>query len=392
MEKICEYKDCTGCFACQSICPKNAISIEEDSTGFKYPIIDQNLCIDCHACTKVCPAINLCERSAASKAIAAINKDCPSTIKHASGGIATLISEWFIHQGGIVYGCSGESIENIHHIRVEKTSDLRKLYGSKYIQSSLTDIYPSIQKDLKENKKVLFIGVGCQVAAIKNRFKSYEKNLYTIDIICHGGSSQKILNSNLDYYKKKYKTSKLENVSFRKKRIEKDGNLSITYGFYFTSKGVRREFSDIEDMFSYGYANNLIFRESCYNCQFTTLNRSGDITLGDFWKLRVDNGKFKKKGNSLVLLNSAKGEEIWNAISSQIYYTLRPIEEATAGNPQLLRSSRRPDEVEEFRKLFEKNGLVKSVRKIYAKNFRNIAIYNFLQRFRLTKIIQFITR
>ena len=49
-----EKKQCTGCFACYSICPKNAIEMIEDNEGFLYPKINKN-CIKCHICRKVCP-------------------------------------------------------------------------------------------------------------------------------------------------------------------------------------------------------------------------------------------------------------------------------------------------------------------------------------------------
>lgn len=34
---ICEYKKCTGCAACFSICPKNCITMHADDEGFLRP-------------------------------------------------------------------------------------------------------------------------------------------------------------------------------------------------------------------------------------------------------------------------------------------------------------------------------------------------------------------
>ena len=40
-----DIKDfCTGCNACKSICPKNAISMFEDDEGFRYPYISKDKC------------------------------------------------------------------------------------------------------------------------------------------------------------------------------------------------------------------------------------------------------------------------------------------------------------------------------------------------------------
>ena len=46
---------CSGCSACYSICPKSAISMEEDEEGFDYPVININKCIGCYKCKGVCP-------------------------------------------------------------------------------------------------------------------------------------------------------------------------------------------------------------------------------------------------------------------------------------------------------------------------------------------------
>ena len=54
MDKIIDKHKCSGCTACASICPKNAISMVEDEEGFKHPVIDQEKCIKCGACIERC--------------------------------------------------------------------------------------------------------------------------------------------------------------------------------------------------------------------------------------------------------------------------------------------------------------------------------------------------
>ena len=51
-------EQCCGCFACYSICPKNAISMVEDEEGFEYPVINNLECIRCKRCLDVCPIRN----------------------------------------------------------------------------------------------------------------------------------------------------------------------------------------------------------------------------------------------------------------------------------------------------------------------------------------------
>ena len=46
-------KDCSGCTACQHICPHNAITMRADDEGFLYPVIDTKNCINCGLCRDI---------------------------------------------------------------------------------------------------------------------------------------------------------------------------------------------------------------------------------------------------------------------------------------------------------------------------------------------------
>ena len=54
MIEICKKQDCVGCFACISACKTDAVSMQPDSLGFFYPVINPNKCIDCGLCVKSC--------------------------------------------------------------------------------------------------------------------------------------------------------------------------------------------------------------------------------------------------------------------------------------------------------------------------------------------------
>lgn len=46
---------CCGCGACVEICPKKALTMEEDEEGFLRPVLNMDFCIDCGGCDNVCP-------------------------------------------------------------------------------------------------------------------------------------------------------------------------------------------------------------------------------------------------------------------------------------------------------------------------------------------------
>lgn len=41
-------EECCGCTACEQVCPVNAISMNSDKEGFKYPIINEHVCVNCN--------------------------------------------------------------------------------------------------------------------------------------------------------------------------------------------------------------------------------------------------------------------------------------------------------------------------------------------------------
>lgn len=52
---LCNTKEeCCGCGICIELCPEKAITLQEDSEGFLYPLINEEYCIMCGLCVKNC--------------------------------------------------------------------------------------------------------------------------------------------------------------------------------------------------------------------------------------------------------------------------------------------------------------------------------------------------
>ena len=58
------------------------------------------------------------------------------------------------------------------------------------------------------------------------------------------------------------------------------------------------------------FVSNLSLRSSCHHCPYRSLHRPSDITMADFWGIEKLTGRKNRKGVSLVLTHSEKGQEL----------------------------------------------------------------------------------
>jgi coenzyme F420-reducing hydrogenase beta subunit len=95
---------CCGCSACLQKCPKKCIEMHEDAEGFLYPEINDDFCIDCGICYNVCPVRNQKPNCKPLAFYASQSKDETLRLQSSSGGIFSLLAEYIIRKGGIVFG------------------------------------------------------------------------------------------------------------------------------------------------------------------------------------------------------------------------------------------------------------------------------------------------
>ena len=133
MIQINDKADCCGCTACASVCPKDAILMEPDVLGFKYPKVDLDKCINCGLCEKVCAfnvnydrSLNLDE----PELYAARHKDIHEIETSRSGAAFIAISDYILENGGIVYGVGYKDNFKVVHKRAINKEERNEFKGS----------------------------------------------------------------------------------------------------------------------------------------------------------------------------------------------------------------------------------------------------------------------
>lgn len=87
-----EDDECTGCGVCVEKCPKNAISMQYSTFGYKIPNINSELCINCGICDKYCNK-KITVPNDKKEAYIAYNMDTYLLNKSASGGVFQLLQK-----------------------------------------------------------------------------------------------------------------------------------------------------------------------------------------------------------------------------------------------------------------------------------------------------------
>lgn len=345
MIKIEDKTRCCGCSACANICPKNCISMKKDDEGFLYPVVDLKLCINCGLCENVCQyKKDSSARKKKPESYAAKIKDERIINNSSSGGMFPLLAEEYLNNNGVVYGVAfNKDYKSVKFIRVDNKNDLNEIMRSKYLQSSMGDIYKQIRDDLIGGKKVLFSGVPCQVVGLKLFLKKEYDNLFAVEVICHGTPSQSLWEKYFNHLEKKY-NAKVEEVNFRKKL-----NSNNAFGLIREEDKIEQYLNQHEDPYMIMFLKDICLRPSCYSCKAKELESMADLTLADLWGVQdIVPDLNDDKGTSLVLIHSKKGLDILNRVKDKCLLKQIQFDDAIKFNPSYYKSAQKPVERNTF--------------------------------------------
>ena len=344
MKTVCPKDNCVGCMACIELCPKNAIKIVDDLSSYNA-VIDEEQCVNCNLCR------NVCQNNTNTKVTRPIDwkqgwaLDNSIRESSSSGGAAQAIELAFVKAGGIVCSCTFSS-GKFGFPFAETENEIRAFCGSKYVKSTPYGVYKEIKRKIQTGNKVLFVGLPCQVAAVKKDVgEMYTKDLYTVDLICHGSPSPEILRKFLEQHG--ISINEIQNIQFRTStRFQLKENER-----YIGTKGVL-------DRYSMAFLNAICYTENCYRCQFAKLERISDITLGDSWGSNLSKDE-QKKGISLVLCQTEKGIKLVESAEMKLLDV--DLQNAVEHNHQLKAPSQVPTNRNVFFERLKSGGRMDSI-------------------------------
>lgn len=339
MPQLAAHDRCTGCGACSSGCPKGAIRMAPDREGFLYPEVTDG-CVQCGHCAHVCPVQKQREHRTAPQVFAVWSRD--ESVRQAStcGGAFSALPEYVLEGGGVVFGAALDENLRVVHTAVKNVHDLSRLRGMKPVQSDTGDAYQQVRLYLDQGRQVLFSGTPCQVDGLYRYLGEHPERLLTCDVACGGVCSPGVwaqLVKSMAYVKQHRPTAvefcgKLTGDRERRFRVKFEGG-----GRYDAPMG--------KCELGRGIARRLFMRPACHRCAYATTDRPGDVTLGDF-----SGGSFapeeKKSGVSMLLINTAKGAQVFDMLPLERQH--RTLEEAEACCAALREPPMAPAEREKF--------------------------------------------
>lgn len=186
MIDITDKQSCCGCSSCVQKCPRQCISLHEDTEGFLYPVVDKGDCIDCGLCEKVCPLLHWGEALVPMEVLAVKNKNQEERIHSSSGGVFIALSRQIIMDGGVVFGAVYDENWEVRITYSETLDGVRPMMGSKYLQARVETGFADAERFLKQGRYVLFSGTPCQIAGLHKYLRKDYPNLLSVDFLCHG--------------------------------------------------------------------------------------------------------------------------------------------------------------------------------------------------------------
>ncbi len=316
--------------------------MQEDEEGFLYPVLDTKKCVECGLCELTCPMSSDKRREnvwGGQKAFLMTGNKKDNYYLSATAGVCTVLARMVVSLGGVVYGVQlNENEWKAKHICVKDNEGVEQIRNSKYLQSDTNDTFAKVKSELSKGVYVLYVGTPCQISGLKSFLRKEYENLLTVDLICHGVYSYKLIREEVKYWEN-YFQGKIKNFRFRSKRIyphPKGGivNFDVIRAKKQKHIEILAPYSPTYRCYAYsGDGLNHNLRYSCYTCSFRDRQRYGDFTVGDPWKVKLEDVSINttensRNGISLVICNTPKAISLLSELKQDFSIEEIPIEKA----------------------------------------------------------------
>jgi coenzyme F420 hydrogenase subunit beta len=327
---VSEWRLCSGCGACEYICPRKNVTLRNIIADGIRPTLKQDKCEECDICLKVCPGYETGHDSRGDS-----NKDYlpelrkgwgsilevwegyaadPDVRYHgSSGGLASALALYCLEKKGmhgVLHIGADENAPYLNKTVMSRTKgEILDRTGSRYAPASPCDGLESIET---APQPCVFIGKPCDVAGVRKAQRLKQKladNIgLAIGIFCAGTPSTQ---GTLDLLKQLHiKADEVELLRYRGKGWP--GKFSIK----IKGEAQMREVMTYED--SWGFVQK--YRPyRCHLCPDGT-GEFSDIACGDPWYRAI---KSEEKGYSLALVRTPRGREILHGAIADGYVILK---------------------------------------------------------------------
>ena len=332
-------------------------------------VIDESRCTRCGKCSRICPVLHPPVLRESRTALAAYAVEAQVRQSSASGGAAAVLARQVVESGGCAYGAAFTAPTTVELVRVDAPAQLPRLQGSKYVHAATGSAYRKVQADLKAGRQVLFTGTPCQVAGLYAYLGSDPPGLTTCDLVCHGVPEADTLNA---YLQTELNPATIARLTFR----DGDGWVMKAYD---RDGGVLRRMDLKNSLYYNGFMEGYLYRSGCYTCPYATEKRVADLTLGDFWGIGEETpypnaAAELKKGLSLILVHTDKGQALLNACAPALVTTLRTPAEAVKKNHQLRHPTPDSSAARRFHNLYGKKGAAYAIAHCNEKKRRTLRL------------------
>lgn len=287
-----------------------------------------------------------------TKVFACFLKNEEELMKSSSGGLFTALSNSVFENGGVVIACKYECDKHIPEFyKASNKAERDSMRGSKYVKADITNLYSVLEQAINEDEKpIMIVGTPCQIVGTKKWCETNgisDESIIFVDLICHGVTGDKSWKEYINLTEKKY-SERIVDITFKDK--EKGWLRPTAKAKLESGKEIL-----IED-YAMLYRSNSIMREVCYKCDFASVERHSDITIGDYWNYNALKEEFvNMNGMSVAIINTDKGIRLFDESKEYLNYCETSIDDCI--QPNLIGPTKKGRQYKRLQKDYSKKGL-----------------------------------